>query len=118
MTTSSNPLKWHGGKSYLAAKFIAMMPPHTHYVEPYFGGGAVLFAKEHEGVSEVVNDLNCDLFIFWLVMRDEIYFEAFRRMAEGTPFSQMEWDNAHGNLQRSRQRLRDPQPQPHAARDE
>jgi len=34
------------------------MPPHLHYMEPYFGGGAVLFAKQYEGVSEVVNDLN------------------------------------------------------------
>lgn len=50
-----------GGKHYLAPHIIARFPPHIHYVEPYFGGGQVLFAKpEHliEGHSEVVNDLN------------------------------------------------------------
>jgi DNA adenine methylase len=24
------PLKWHGGKHYLATKIIDLMPPHTH----------------------------------------------------------------------------------------
>jgi DNA adenine methylase len=28
------PLKWHGGKHYLARRIVEMMPPHTHYVEP------------------------------------------------------------------------------------
>ena len=38
----NQPLKWHGGKYYLASKIIGLMPSHLHYVEPYFGGGAVL----------------------------------------------------------------------------
>ena len=29
------PLKWHGGKHYLADRIIALMPPHVHYVEPF-----------------------------------------------------------------------------------
>jgi DNA adenine methylase len=48
-TTSSKltpPLKWHGGKFYLAAKIVALMPPHLHYVEPYVGSGQVLFARD------------------------------------------------------------------------
>jgi site-specific DNA-adenine methylase len=39
------PLKWHGGKHYLATKIMALMPPHLHYVEPYAGWLAVLLAK-------------------------------------------------------------------------
>ena len=27
----SGPLKWHGGKCYLANRIIALMPPHLHY---------------------------------------------------------------------------------------
>ena len=50
------PLKWHGGKHYLAADIIGLMPPHQHYVEPYAGGLAALLAKDPEGVSEVATD--------------------------------------------------------------
>lgn len=40
----TSPLKWHGGKHYLAARIVALMPPHTHYVEPFAGGLSVLLA--------------------------------------------------------------------------
>ena len=60
-TLVPQPLKWHGGKGYLAKWIISLMPPHVHYVEPFFGGGAVLLEKEPEGVSEVVNDVNAEL---------------------------------------------------------
>jgi DNA adenine methylase len=66
----NGPLKYHGGKHYLAQQLVALMPPHLHYVEPYFGGGAVLFAKPHEGISEVANVLNGDLMYFLIVIHD------------------------------------------------
>lgn len=84
----SNPLKWHGGKTYMAQQIIDLMPPHTHYVEPFFGGGAVLFAKNPEGVSEVVNDLNGGLTNFWNVLAREDQFAEFRRIVEAIPMSQ------------------------------
>ena len=40
--TLTQPLKWHGGKYYLAKRIIEEFPTHVHYVEPYFGGGSVL----------------------------------------------------------------------------
>lgn len=80
------PIKWHGGKHYLAKKIIALMPPHIHYVEPYFGGGAVLLAKEPEGVSEVVNDLNGPLTNFWRTLMHKPSFTNFVIAAEATPF--------------------------------
>lgn len=90
----SLPLKWHGGKHYLADKIIGMMPPHVHYVEPYFGGGAVLFRKSGEGISEVVNDLNRELMNFWQVIRDPFLFKDFIRWVEVTPFSEEEWNKS------------------------
>lgn len=86
-------LKWHvdGGKHYLASRIVALMPAHTHYCEPYFGGGSVLLAKNPDGVSEVVNDLNRNLANFWSVLRDPDTFEQFRRFAEATPFSELEF---------------------------
>ncbi len=87
----NNPLKWHGGKSYLAKRLIALMPPHIHYVEPFAGGLAVLLAKDPEGVSEVVNDLNDGLSNFWRTLQDGPSFEGFERIVNAVPFSQPEW---------------------------
>lgn len=90
MVQVSAPLKWHGGKHYLAKRIIELMPPHVHYVEPFFGGGAVLFAKPEsliEGHSEVVNDLYGDLAIFWKVLQSPGLFEEFQKLVSLTPFS-------------------------------
>ena len=88
------PLKWHGGKHYLAPKIIALMPEHTHYVEPYAGGLSVLLAKDPEGVSEVANDLNGDLTNFWRVLQRDESFGRFQRTLEAVPFSEAEWRDA------------------------
>jgi DNA adenine methylase len=90
----AKPIKYHGGKHYLAPRILALMPPHSHYVEPYAGGLAVLLAKDPRGVSEVVNDLDGRLINFWRVLQGEATFEAFRRRLEATPFSEAEWRDA------------------------
>jgi DNA adenine methylase len=87
------PCKIYGGKHYLAKKFIPLMPPHTHFVEPYAGGLSVLLEKDPAGISEVVNDINKNLTIFWKVLQDNTLFEQFRRLVEATPFSQVEWQD-------------------------
>lgn len=94
MSTIPPPLKWHGGKHYLAARIVAMMPPHIHYVEPYAGGLSVLLAKDPEGVSEVANDLNGDLTNFWRVLACTVQFPRFLREVEATPFSEEHWRDA------------------------
>lgn len=92
------PLKWHGGKQYLASRIIAMMPVHKHYVEPYAGGLSVLLAKEPEGVSEVVNDLNDQLTNFWRVMAEPHRFREFKRIIDATPFSEPHYAVAQATL--------------------
>ena len=92
---TSNPLKWHGGKSYLADWLISLMPPHTLYREPFFGGGDVLFRKSCEGIGEAVNDRNLDLTNFWQVVRDPAHFTQFRRLCDATPLSQIDWNDAN-----------------------
>jgi len=92
MTTKqgSAPIKWHGGKFYLASRIIEMMPPHIHYVEPFFGGGAVLFNKPVNvviGHSEVVNDVYGGLVTFWRVLQSADLFSHFQRRAMLTPFA-------------------------------
>ena len=46
-----------GGKSKLRERIIGMMPKHTIYIEPFVGGGSVLFGrKEDPNIKEIVND--------------------------------------------------------------
>ena len=104
------PLKWHGGKYYLASKIVSLMPSHLHYVEPFFGGGAVLLAREpddtrlwlfpkspHNGVSEVVNDIHGRLINFWRVLKDPDAFGAFHRRVEAVPMARQAWEEAHNH---------------------
>lgn len=46
-----------GGKSPIANKIIKMIPEHKIYIEPFIGGGAILFAKQPSKI-EVINDLD------------------------------------------------------------
>lgn len=94
----NQPIKYHGGKYYLAKKFIALFPKHLHYVEPYAGGLAVLLKKDPNGISEVVNDISWDLTNFWKVLQGTASFKAFRTLCEATPFSQREWNEADYSL--------------------
>lgn len=106
----TQPLKWHGGKHVLAEWIISLMPPHLHYVETHFGGGAVLLARDvnrdwmiddawklahgdkvpaHlKGCSEVVNDIDGELTNFWHVLREPDSFNEFVELVAATPFSQ------------------------------
>jgi DNA adenine methylase len=97
MSAITQPIKIHGGKHYLAQKIITLMPPRTewcHYVEPYFGGGSVLLAKDPHGVSEVANDINGELMNFWRVLQRQLLFDQFKRLCEATPFSEAEYRHA------------------------
>lgn len=63
------PFTYFGGKTALAERVAALLPPHEHYVEPFAGSLAVLLAKKPSHM-ETVNDLNGDLMNFWRVLRD------------------------------------------------
>jgi DNA adenine methylase len=96
----SSPLKWHGGKSYLASRIVALMPPHLHYVEPFAGGLSVLLAKDPEGVSEVSNDVNGKLTNFWRCVQCPRSFSHFAQAMACTPFCESIWAEATSRLER------------------
>ena len=89
-----------GGKNAfngkLAKWIIGLMPAHIHYVEPYLGGGAVLLHKAHNGISEVVNDLDGDLSNFWQILATTP--DRMLRELWGTPFSEEVWQAAEAGL--------------------
>jgi DNA adenine methylase len=89
---TAQPIKWHGGKSYLASWIIEHFPSrerYTHYNEPFAGGLSVLFAHDPNGKSEAVNDLNGGLTNFWRVLAQTP--DRLIRALWGTPLSQSEF---------------------------
>lgn len=96
MKTLRQPIKWHGGKSYMANRIIELMAPHTHYTEPFAGGLAVLLAKNPEGVSETVNDKHAELTNFWQVLATTP--DRMLRELWATPLSQDRWTAAETQL--------------------
>jgi DNA adenine methylase len=88
------PLKWHGGKFYLAADFHRLAPPHIHRTHAYAGGLGEFWNWPHDGVSEVVNDIDGALTNFWRVLQGEDTFNRFMRIVQAMPFSQVEWQDS------------------------
>ena len=76
----------------MADQLVAMFPQHLHYVEPFAGGLSVLLARDPEGVSEVVNDLDGQLTTFWRVLQDPVQFAEMQYRLTMTPASQVEYD--------------------------
>lgn len=96
-------LRYPGSKQRIAPWIIEQMPKHHSYLEPYFGGGAILFNKEPSRI-ETVNDLDDEVINLFRVIRerkDELieaivftpyarqeYEDAFR--SDGNPLSDIE----------------------------
>ena len=64
------PLTYYGGKQKLSDRIISMIPKHRIYCEPFFGGGAVFFAKAPAEL-EVINDTNGELINFYRVLKTD-----------------------------------------------
>ena len=95
MNAPAKPIKWHGGKSYLADWIRQHYPArsrYTHSLNPHAGGLGTLFGDDPSGVSETVNDIDGRLTNFWPVLRDPDLFVEFQRQVELTPFSQVEFE--------------------------
>lgn len=73
-------LKWAGGKGQLLSQLAAFLPqqiknePFT-YIEPFVGGGAMLFYMlQHYGniKKAVINDVNEDLILAYRIVKDDV----------------------------------------------
>jgi DNA adenine methylase len=60
------PISYYGGKQMMLRHILPMIPRHTTYCEPFFGGGAVFFAKP-KSKQEIINDTNDVLINFYRV---------------------------------------------------
>lgn len=66
----NSPFRWVGGKSRLRKHIVALLPPHSCYVEPFAGAAWVLFAKPPSDV-EVLNDIDQELVTFFRVVKEK-----------------------------------------------
>lgn len=83
------PFAYYGGKAGLSKRLIAMMPPHRVYMEPYFGSGAVFFAKP-QVTHEFLNDLDYAVVTFFKVLREQP--EQLAHVCRLSPYSRAEWE--------------------------
>ena len=58
-----------GGKSYLAPRIAAIIPPHKTYVEPFAGAAAVYFRKE-PSQKEILSDKDSEIAFAFRFLRD------------------------------------------------
>lgn len=87
----SAALRYPGSKWSIAQQIVDEFAPHYHYVEPFFGSGAVFFTK-HASPHELVNDLNGQVVNFFRVLRDRT--DDLVWQLELTPWSRQEYDQS------------------------
>lgn len=85
-------LRYPGSKWSLANEIVSHFGDHYHYIEPYFGSGAVFFSKT-ASPHELVNDRNGLVVNFFRVLRDRT--EDLRFALGSTPWSREEYDASH-----------------------
>lgn len=99
-------LHYPGSKWSMAEWIIEHMPPHTVYLEPFFGSGAVLFNKQPSGL-ETINDIDGEVVNLFKVIRDNP--QELSRVVHRTPYSREEYKAAHspadGDVERARRML-------------
>lgn len=81
-------LKYPGAKWSMAEWIVGHLPPHVHYIEPYFGSGAVFFNKS-TSAHEVVNDLDGRIINMFRVARER--GAELAALIELTPYSRTEY---------------------------
>jgi len=77
------PVSYYGGKQNMSNHIINLIPKHTTYIEPFFGGGAVFFAKKKSHV-EIINDLNNYVMNFYDICKNKYTFKQLKHLIKFT----------------------------------
>lgn len=65
----NSPFRYAGGKFYARKLILEYIPPHSHYIEPFAGGGSIFFAKD-KAANNWLNDIDEELINVYLFIRD------------------------------------------------
>ncbi len=63
------PISYYGGKQSMLPILLKMLPEHKTYIEPFFGGGALFWAKTPSNI-EIINDFNANVCNFYEVLKN------------------------------------------------
>jgi len=91
-------VSYYGGKQRIIAKILPYIPKHNIYVEPFVGGGTMLFAKKQHCLQnksdyqEVINDINNNLVIMYRMAK--LYPNELLQLIESTPYSESEYNKS------------------------
>lgn len=78
------PISYYGGKQSMLKHILPIIPEHRVYIEPFFGGGAVFWAKEESEV-EIINDYNGMVVNFYQQLKSN--FDELKTLIDSTPYS-------------------------------
>jgi DNA adenine methylase len=90
-TKLKTPISYYGGKQSMLKNILPMIPAHKVYCEPFFGGGAVFWAKEPTK-AEIINDFNGMVVNFYEQLK--LNFEELKRLVDATLFSRQTYHRA------------------------
>lgn len=76
----------------MADWIISHFPPHTTYLDPFFGSGAVFFKKPRSPI-ETINDIDNNVTNLFRVIRDNP--EELARLVRFTPWSRCEYKQSY-----------------------
>jgi DNA adenine methylase len=85
------PITYYGGKQNMVKELLTLIPDHEIYCEPFFGGGALFFAKPPSEV-EVINDVNGEVVNFFKTLKTN--FQELQKEIQGTLHSRELYKNA------------------------
>ncbi|WP_303316855.1 DNA adenine methylase [Flavivirga abyssicola] len=80
------PITYYGGKQKMLKEILPLIPEHEIYVEPFFGGGAVYWAKPPSKI-EIINDVDANVINFYEVLKHDFF--KLREKIEGTLHSRL-----------------------------
>lgn len=86
------PITYWGGKQQLIPKLLPLIPVHRQYDEPFFGGGALYFAKRPSEI-EFINDINGEMVNFYKTLKRK--FPELKDEIDCTLHSEFQHRQAH-----------------------
>jgi DNA adenine methylase len=85
------PITYYGGKQCMINDILPLIPEHKIYNEPFFGGGAIFFAKKPAKI-EFINDISGEVVNFYKQVKTN--FDALHQFIDCTLHSEFQFNEA------------------------